>query len=484
MNIIVIVIDTLRYDYLGANGNSWIQTPNLDRLAAEALVFDRAFAASYPTIPHRTDLMTGRYGSPFHAWQPLAFDVPTLPRMLAEEAGYCTQLIHDTPHLVNGGHNFDWPFHAWTFIRGAEVDRPWLTGEVEWPANWRQDPSLDDYLKDEDPSAPNALLDTYCRANRGRRKPEDWNCARLFRTAAQFLQDNASRDNFLLWVDCFDPHEPWDAPPEFVLKYDHTPGYDGRLDPRLIKYRNNPELPETARERVKATYAAKLSWMDHCLGGFLDTFEMTGLGKNTAVVLTADHGTNAGERGKFGKGYPVREQEARVPLLIRTPGDGPGRSDILVQPQDIFAAVLGLAGVKVPEDTVGHDVFSLARKGGEDPRNLVLAGSAANPGWAKKGILFTVFDRDWQLELAARPADSRLTRLGSLESIEKEHPEVVARLHAAGLAELERRGAVPELVAWLRGGGGGEFPAGCRFHEPWPKPAGYTSYFGRLYLGN
>ena len=65
MNIVLIVIDTRRYDYVGANGNDWIQTPNLDRLTAESWVFDNSYAASFPTIPHRTDAFTGRHGEPF-----------------------------------------------------------------------------------------------------------------------------------------------------------------------------------------------------------------------------------------------------------------------------------------------------------------------------------------------------------------------------------------------------------------------------------
>ncbi|MFW6303792.1 MAG: sulfatase-like hydrolase/transferase, partial [Candidatus Sumerlaeota bacterium] len=136
MNIILLICDTLRYDHIGANGNDAIKTPNMDRLAAESLVFDNAYAASYPTIPHRYDVMTGRYGGPFHQWMPLPHDTLTLPQWLAQEAGYVTQLIHDTPHMVNGGHNFDWPFHAWTQIRGAEVDRAWLGDSVPLPDNW------------------------------------------------------------------------------------------------------------------------------------------------------------------------------------------------------------------------------------------------------------------------------------------------------------------------------------------------------------
>ena len=59
MNIVLIVSDTLRWDHLGASGNTWIHTPNLDRLAAQSVVFERVHTGSFPTIPHRTDMVTG-----------------------------------------------------------------------------------------------------------------------------------------------------------------------------------------------------------------------------------------------------------------------------------------------------------------------------------------------------------------------------------------------------------------------------------------
>ena len=189
MNIIFICIDTLRYDYIHAHGkNGTVQTPNMDKLLAQSWVFDNAYCASYPTIPHRTDVITGRYGGPFHQWRPLPFHVPTLPEALAR-AGYCTQLIHDSPHLVNGGHAFDYPFHAWTPVRGAEVDRPWISDRFEMPSNWAFDPLFDDAADRGFDSWEMGNHDTYLHANRGRKTDEDWNCARLFRTASEFLRE-------------------------------------------------------------------------------------------------------------------------------------------------------------------------------------------------------------------------------------------------------------------------------------------------------
>ena len=68
----MIVIDTLWRDYVEAYGNAWIETPNMDRLAAQSWVFDYNFAHSYPTIRHRTHVLTGQYGNPFHPWMPPA----------------------------------------------------------------------------------------------------------------------------------------------------------------------------------------------------------------------------------------------------------------------------------------------------------------------------------------------------------------------------------------------------------------------------
>jgi len=481
VNIIMIVIDTLRYDYIGADGNSWIHTPNMDRLAARSYVYDNHYTASYPTIPHRTDVMTGRYGSPFYPWRPLRHDAMTMPETLAD-AGYCTQLIHDTPHLVNGGHNFDWPFHAWTFVRGAEVDRPWIDAIHEFPDNWLSDPVFDGY----DPSVTLTyrVVPTYARANRNRCCDQDWNAARLFTTASRWLVENATRDQFFLWLDCFDPHEPWDVPPEMALMYDHTPGYDGRVDPRSFVVRNDPNLPQEAFDRIAAFYAAKVSWVDKWLGKLLMTMDQTKLWENTAVLLTADHGTNVGERRHFGKGYPVREQEAHCPLFIASP-DGPiGRGRGITQPQDLFATVMGLAGLPTPAALDSHNLLSLAGKGGSTPRSLALSGRGID-AWQSdpEGVLFTAFDGTWYLEYAAKPENCVLTRMGSTDNVAAENPGIVAGLRRAALEEIIRRGIDPSLADWLKRNGDGPLPGDCSYWEGWPGPAGYTQYFNRLYEG-
>ncbi len=476
MNFIIVIIDTLRYDHIRAHGTEWLQTPNLDRLVEESWDFSNSFCASYPTIPHRTDAVTGRSGSPFFPWKPLRWDLPTLPWTMSE-AGYATQLIHDTPHLVNGGHNFDWPFNAWTQVRGAEVDRPWIDTKKWWPRNWARDPMFD-FVERE--AQEMRLVPTYARANRLRRDHEDWNCARLFQTAAAWLRDNASRDRFLLWVDCFDPHEPWDVPPEFARLYDPDESWDGCIDPRAFMVRDTTGVPEEAIQRVSALYSAKVTWVDRWLGDLVFALHDTGLSESTALLVTADHGTALNERGRFGKSAPVQEQEGHTPFLLRLPGGEQAQSDIIVQPQDIFRTIADLAEVEVPDCVIGHNVLWHGRAG-LSGREVAVAGLAAGPHWANPGeILFTVLDGEWCLEYAAKAEDCVLCAMGSVEDVSADHAAVVEHLRAAALDEIERRGADRRLVEWLRREGEGELDEDIVYWDGYPGPPGYTPYFGRL----
>ncbi|MDF1515544.1 MAG: sulfatase [Anaerolineae bacterium] len=484
MNIILCIIDTLRYDYIHAAGiNSWIKTPNIDRLARKSLMFDRAFTASYPTIPHRTDVITGDYAweghGPFHPWMPLRFNTPTLPRILAQ-AGYATQLIHDTPHLVNGGHAFDWPFSAWTFIRGAEVDRPWIDDKgLTWLANWKRDPIFD-YIDDAElTGATRRLLLTYTRTHRLRSNPEDWNVARLFTRAADFLMDNRNRKNFFLWLDCFDPHEPWDSPPDYVKTYDNTPGYDGFIDPRAFSPKarrpKDGELPPGVHQRQLALYAAKVSWMDHWFGRVLDTLDATGLMENTAIVFTADHGTNLGERGGFGKTGIVNEQEAHVPLLVYAPDLEPGRNNSFIQPQDIFTTVLGLAGINHADPSPGSDI--IANQG--TSRSLAIGGPSIN-SWQgdPRQIVMTLFDEGWYLNIAADPAACRLYQYGAVENMASENMGIVMQLRDKAWHELSQRATHPAVIDWLRSGGATQFRDAW---SAWIGPENWTTYWERVY---
>ena len=132
MNFIIIISDTFRRDHLGCYGNEWISTPHIDAFARHAAVFDNAYSASFPTVPHRRDLMTGCFTAAYTDWAPLTADETVIADVLSG-AGYTTAMIADTPHILENGYHFDRGFDGWEWIRGQESDR-WKTHPRQ-PAN-------------------------------------------------------------------------------------------------------------------------------------------------------------------------------------------------------------------------------------------------------------------------------------------------------------------------------------------------------------
>lgn len=120
MNFIVIVSDTFRRDHLGAYGNKWISTPHIDAFADKALVFDKAYSASFPTVPHRHDLMTGRFTATYMPWAPLPRDETVLAQVLSA-AGYTTMMVCGCTHMLENGYHYDRGFEGFEWIRGQGI---------------------------------------------------------------------------------------------------------------------------------------------------------------------------------------------------------------------------------------------------------------------------------------------------------------------------------------------------------------------------
>jgi len=112
MNVIVVCMDTLRWDYLGCYGNRRISTPAIDAFAQDATRFDAAYCASFPTIPMRTDAFTGNVNWPVYGWKKLGKDETTVTRML-RDAGYHTAFVHDTGNMAATGFGADFDEDIW-----------------------------------------------------------------------------------------------------------------------------------------------------------------------------------------------------------------------------------------------------------------------------------------------------------------------------------------------------------------------------------
>ena len=422
MNFVLICIDTLRYDHLSCHGNDWIRTPCLDAFARESMVFDNAYAGSLMTIPMRTDVIRGRSGRPFHPWWPLGFDWPTLPRVLAD-GGWATMLVCDTPHLINGGHGFDWPFHAWHFERGSEVDRHIIdsAGIARRPRHWAH------YSEQQ-----KRVVAGYLRNNRHRRTEDDWQGPRTLKFAGDFVAANRGRDAFFLWVDTFETHEPWMPPEHYVALY-HDADFDA-TEP-MTGLETLEFLDEEELRHVRAHYAAEVTMVDRHIGRFLDRLADAGRDQDTVVIVCSDHGANLGQHGMIGKGPPWYEQMAHQVLMVRVPGATPGRCAAIAQPADLMPTMLGLAGRETPQTCQGRSLVpELGGGRGTGPKVAVTGSADPAQGIVvqdARWCLIDSFDAD-RRELYDKDVDRDQER-----NVIDRHPAEADRLHG-------------ELLHWLR----------------------------------
>ncbi|MFH1550519.1 MAG: sulfatase-like hydrolase/transferase, partial [Planctomycetota bacterium] len=184
--------------------------------------------------------------------------------------------------------------------------------------------------------------------------------ARSMTVACEWLEQNYKRENFFLYVDVLDPHEPWNAPQWYVDMYD--PGYSGEVIDYPL-YASTDFLSEAELKHCRALYAGEVTLVDRWAGRLFERIEDLGLFDNTMVLFTSDHGFLHGEHGIIGKclvgkderlSYiPLYEEINHIPLIVFHPGAAVGRCSAVVQPMDIMPTILELAGIDIPESVHG-----------------------------------------------------------------------------------------------------------------------------------
>jgi len=372
MNIVIIVSDTFRWDYMGAYGNAWIRTPHLDALAGESALFLDAYAEALPTVPARRVLMTGRHCFPFYVrpqkgdqiqglgWHALYEEDVTLAEHL-QERGYHTALFNDVYHLMKPGKNFHRGFDQWFWIRGQEAD-PYALPDPK-----RVEHLADRVLCGREDLAGNEWVIRHLVLRDRWESDADTVVAQTMSQAAEWVRGYSLDKRFYLHVEVFDPHEPWDPPAEFAQAYE--PGYGASLQGCIPPSRAEG-LTEQELANVRAAYAGEVTLVDKWTGHLLDALRQAGRMEDTVVVFTSDHGCMLGEQGEIHKGFDrLRNQCTRLPLLIRHPkGEGAGeRVRGFCQHQDIMPTVLGLLGEDSPERVTGRDIWGQVRGAGDAP---------------------------------------------------------------------------------------------------------------------
>ncbi len=360
LNLIVICADTTRADHLGCYGSQRVKSPSLDQFARQSVVFENSYADGLPTIPCRRVFFTGR--TILHEeqpwWRPLNDDDVTLP-MVLRKAGYHTGFVTDVYHYMKAGLNFQQGFDSFEFIRGQEMDA-WVSGPRDAfdPAGHMPPHHLDQrYLEG---------MRQYMMNTAGWKREDDYFAAQVCRAAMTWLDRSARQKPFFLWVDSFDPHEPWDAPLRYQKMYRDEYGYERYLfgypvDTGKVRAEEYPLIADL--------YAAEVTFTDHWIGRLLEKIEQLGLLDDTIVVFASDHGTHLGEQGCLQKTAGLLNSAvARLPLVVRHPERSFGGKRVsgftgAVDYMPTFLTMLGLEGLSGMD---GENFWRLAESEGAE----------------------------------------------------------------------------------------------------------------------
>lgn len=344
-NILFLLSDDHSYPYLGCYGNPDVQTPHLDRLAAEGLRCDRMFVSCPQCVPSRAALMTGR--SPVAVrmvrfTSPLPSDVVALPDLLRDQAGYFTGVAGRSYHL----------------------DGPATGGQ-------RAAPELGRVMDEHDLRTFKQRVDYAEGAGAGLKD--------FGGKLAKFL-DQAPKDKpWFFWLGFSDPHHVW-----------NTEGPRGALDPAKITL--PPHLPDLPGVRGDlARYLAEIEHLDSDVGDVLKMLQQRGLVENTLVVFMGDNGMAM----PHGKGA-LHDPGINVPLLVRWPGVvKPGRTTrTLISGEDFAPTMLEASGVVPPKEMSGVSYLKLLKGEEFAGRKYVFAerGPHGGDGGMKPDVLASTFD--------------------------------------------------------------------------------------------
>src|SRR4030065_555295 len=261
-NVILIISDTLRKDHLGCYGNKKIHTPNINMFASKSTVFEKFYSASFPTIPNRADLYTGKLTFTYIGWNPMPVNEVILPALF-KESGYSTAAVVDTPFYLRNGFNYDRGFDCFIENYGQSAGHDYAVFDREYE--------------------------------------EDYFAPKTFLTAAHWLEQYYDKSNpFFLLVDTWDPHEPWDPPRWYTKLYRND--YKGEVIEALYTKVSKEDSGWKEVEIAHDCYCGEISMVDTWFGYLIKKLDTMGLLEDTIIIFTSDHGFYFGEHQIFGKG--------------------------------------------------------------------------------------------------------------------------------------------------------------------------------------
>ena len=369
MKAVFVLLDSLNRNAIETYSKKTnIKTPNFRRFQEKCLTFDKHYVGSLPCIPARRDLHTGRINFLHRSWGPLEPFDESFPEIMKNNGVY-SHIITDHHHyFADGGATYHQRYSSWELVRGQAIDR-WK-GEVQ--------PNMD-FLKEKYHKVQHHRKN-YMINREYMTKEEEYCTPQVFALAEQFLSKNKDIDNWFLQIECFDPHEPFHAPKRFKELF--PTNYDGPI----LDWPIYDRVKETREEisELKANYAALVTMVDEYFGKLLDYFDRYDLWKDTALILTTDHGFLLGEHDWWAKNrMPVYNEIAHIPLMIYHPdfkNKAGARINSLTQTIDIMPTFLDFFGLDIPSDVSGNSLLNVLEKDNEIRKALIFGyfGSACN----------------------------------------------------------------------------------------------------------
>lgn len=419
-NTIVVMFDSWQFNYTGCYGNEWIKTPHIDALAREGVLFENAYGNNMPTLPVRRSLMTGRFTLHEIGWGPLRPEDTTVADLCWGTGVDTAMAYNSVPMFVSKG-SYARSYGKAVFSRGFDNfhfqhDELYEHYTVE---QFRNDPGfMERLLALPDGEQLNRMnfeeYDTYLRDKQYWKCDDDHTVAVNIHEAIELLQKADRTHGLHLWIDSWDPHEPWDPPSVWtegmVCPYD--PDYKG-ADMWLPPMSPVKDLfTEEQLRHIRMLYAEKITLCDKYFGQLLDCVRKLGMWENTLMWLTSDHGEPLGN-GEHGHGLMTKcrpwpyEELVHIPLIIRAPGLPAGkRVKGFVQSVDVAPTICDWLGIGVHPDMQGKSLLPLCRGEADTVRDYAIAGYY--------GYSWSLIKEDWSYIHWLKPDEDPLKTMYNL----------------------------------------------------------------------
>lgn len=368
MRILYIDIDTLRPDHLSCYGYHRETSPNIDRIAENAVRFEKCYVSDAPCLPSRSACWTGRFG--IHTGVVNHGGAAADPRSAGKDRNFFGNF--DRLNFVSVLRLFA-KMHTVSISPFAERHAAW----------WFQD----------------GFMETYNTGKMGGETADE-----VVPIAIDWLDRNQDKDNWFLHVNVWDPHTDFNTPAEYGEPFENDPP-PSWLTQEMVDHHHSSYGPHSAQEtyhykshdlekhpRMKNEitsvddfthwingYDTGIHYADMWVGKLLDKLEEMGILEETAIIVSSDHGENHGELGIFGDHHTADHITSRVPYILKFPGltDSGSVDNALHYQADLSATVLGLLGMAPPPKWDGISFAEALKEGKEEGRDEVIISNCA-----------------------------------------------------------------------------------------------------------